>query len=97
MKIIKVSGYQTNVWDLSRALVAKGIQVGDRFGISWKIGKKRKLKAYRLTEHTRIVNRGDDSGLGTDWIDIRLNKGGSYKIISDDVMRIPYLDMYDFR
>ena len=97
MKIIKVSEYQTNVWDLSRVLEAKGVQVGDRFGISWKIGKKRKLKAYRLTEHTRMVGRGDDSDYAPDWIDIKLQKGGKYKIISDDIFRTPYLDMNDFR
>ena len=97
MKIIKVSDTSTNVWDLNRALEAKGIQVGDKFGISWKVSKRRKLRSYRLTEHTTAGLRGDDADYAPNWIDIRLNKGGNYKIISDDIFRTPYFSMYDLR
>jgi len=36
------------MYDLSYALNHKDVTVGDKFGISWKVGKRRKLRSYRL-------------------------------------------------
>jgi hypothetical protein len=36
---------------LAERLDAKDIQAGDKFGISWKVGKRRKLRSYHLLRH----------------------------------------------
>lgn len=50
MKIIRISDTYTYVGEMSQLLLDNNIQEGDRFGISWKDGKRRKLKAYHLDE-----------------------------------------------
>ena len=39
------------MYDLADQLNQKGIVVGDKFGLSWKVGKRRKLRSYRLLRH----------------------------------------------
>lgn len=50
MKIIRVSDTSIGMWELVTKLNDKNINNGDLFGISWKKGKSRKLKSYRLIE-----------------------------------------------
>lgn len=51
MKIFKAKDTQTNIWELSGWLLDKNIRVGDKFGISWKKGKRRKIRSYHLFRH----------------------------------------------
>lgn len=41
------------MYDLAYRLNQKGIAVGDKFGISWKVRKHRKLRSYHLLRHER--------------------------------------------
>jgi hypothetical protein len=74
MKIIRVSDTTTYLWELSQKLLDKNIQEGDRFGISWKVGKRRKLKAYHLD-----VFRGDHCECCGHYTTLVLRKGAVSK------------------
>jgi ribosomal protein L37AE/L43A len=39
------------MYELDYWLNNKDIRVGDKFGISWKVGKRRKIRSYRLLRH----------------------------------------------
>jgi hypothetical protein len=70
MKIFKSKEPIVYVWDLNRWFTEKNISEGTKFGISWKIGKKRKLRSYTITYHRfwETETWGDD-------IEITLKKG----------------------
>ncbi len=51
MKIIRIKDKQATMLELIDAINKKDIRVGDKFGISWKIGKRRKLRSYRLLRY----------------------------------------------
>jgi hypothetical protein len=76
MNIYKV---KEDVWlyDLNQWLLKKNIGEGQRFGISWKVKKRRKLKAYTLLHHRHWVC--DDCGSISE---VELKRGN--KIISID-------------
>jgi hypothetical protein len=48
MKILKVKDTTVYLYDLVQFFLNKGVNEGDRFGVSWKIGKKHKLKSYTV-------------------------------------------------
>ena len=48
MKIIKVKDKQVALYDLVDRINQKDIKVGDKFGIAWKVGKRYRLRSYRL-------------------------------------------------
>ena len=52
MKILRTKDDYVTRWDLRDWLNEKNVLTGDKFAISWKIGKRRKLKAYRLLDIT---------------------------------------------
>ena len=72
MRILRVNDDYLNLYDLRCWLDDKEVYVGDKFAISWKIGKRRKLKAYRLLHR----NSWDCDCCG--WItEITLGRGNS--------------------
>lgn len=53
MNILRVKDTTVFGYDLCQFLLNKNIDEGDRFGISWKLGKRRKLRSYHL-DHFRF-------------------------------------------
>ena len=78
MNIYKVKDSE-NVWlyEFNQWLLKKNIDEGHRFGISWKVKKRRKLKAYTLLRHRSWVC--DDCGPISE---VELKRGN--KVISID-------------
>ena len=50
MRILRVKDDYLTLYDLRCWLDDKNVNIGDKFAISWKIGKRRKLRAYRLLD-----------------------------------------------
>lgn len=50
MKILKASDTYVDHYTLRTFFMDKDINPGDRFGVSWKRGKRRKLRTYKLVE-----------------------------------------------
>ena len=48
MKILRVKGDTLYLYDLTRFIENNDLDEGDRFGISWKVKKKKKLRSYRV-------------------------------------------------
>lgn len=50
MKIFRTRDDTLSLWDLTQWLLKNGNDVyGQKIGISWKIGKRRKLRSYRIS------------------------------------------------
>lgn len=79
MKILRVKDSTLFLSDLRNWLGDKSIVTGEKFAISWKVGKRRKLRSYRLLDH---------SGWECDccgWITrIELGRGSRRSIVMDN-------------
>lgn len=60
MNIYKAKDDSVYLYELNQWLLSKNIDEGHRFAISWKVKKRRKLKAYTLLHHRSWVC--DDCG-----------------------------------
>lgn len=77
MKILRTSGLTLGVYELARLIWNKGIRPGQKFGVSWKKGKRRKLRTYKLIYS--FFPMGDDAAYSDPELDI-LSKG---KVVRD--------------
>ena len=50
MKILRLKDTVVALWDLTEFIRRNDILPGQRIGISWKIGKRRKLRSYRIAD-----------------------------------------------
>lgn len=74
MKILRAKSQIVSKWDLECFFRKKGIGTGDRFGVSWKVGKRRKLKSYEISFFHYPIGDDADYGDSTD-ITIWKNNG----------------------
>jgi len=84
MKILKCKELTIGLFDLNVFLKKHNLWVGDKFGVSWKIGKRRKLRSYRIDD---FEHWNDDEGY-TDRFELTLKKGDT--IIKLDALHGPW-------
>jgi len=88
MKILRVKDTFVTLWDLRDWLSKREVFNGERFGISWKQGKRRKLRAYRLVDH----EHGYCDQCCNNWDSVILSRGGK-TIYVDNHLGLSHLSM----
>jgi hypothetical protein len=78
MKILTAKGNCVGWYELEGFVRKHNLGSGDKFGISWKVGKKRKLRRYRFGR--MFIPIGDDRDYSSPWFEVfvrgKKNHGG---------------------
>ncbi len=86
MKIFRSKSDSITAYELAPLVMKHSLQEGDRFGISWKRGKRRKLRSYHLGSFE--IPRWDDIDYTDPYFDIYFR---GKKITLDFVIGTPAL------
>lgn len=61
MKVLRAKSNTVTVCELKDFFGDKGLSIGDKFCVSWKLGKRRKIRKYKIIAFNHTEMYGDDA------------------------------------